>query len=494
VDPTDLTVDTPEVRRKIGEMFLAKRRREDPLRNWTPTARQRPFITAVLEGPTPENYFIAANRAGKSEALAYCVAQLARFGTKESPNQPTSGWVISLDAPSSRDIIQPKIFDNGFVPPGVTPFIPDHDINEWRVSDQVLLLKNESIIGFKSSESGRLKFQGAGQDYIAEDEEQPESIHEEAVIRVGAGRKLRVFGAVTLLPPEGTVGGVSWMFPKIIEPWQSGDPAILERINIFGASIYDNPHLDTAEIRRLESIYPEGSNQRRIRLGGEWLPGMGGARMYGAFDRRLHVKPQPPLNPRRPLAWCWDFNVEPMVSLVGQRDGRIFRIYREFVMDEGQISEMVDWFRSTVPTHGAEIWIYGDATGKTRTSQTGLSDYQLILNHMRSYGVVKMKVPDTNPLVRDRVNAVNRAMKDEFGEVNTQIDPSCRELIADFEQVLSDGRGGIKKTSNRKDPYFRRTHTSDAMGYWVAYEDPVKAFTGGFTRSAIRVAAPGYAV
>jgi len=300
-----------------------------------------------------------------------------------------------------------------------------------------------------------------------------------------------VFGTCTLLPPEGTVGGVSWLFPRVIQPWQSGESPT---VGLFGASIYDNPHLDAAEIARLEAIYPDGSTQRRIRLGGEWLPGLSGARIYAAFDRRLHVKPQVGIMARRPLVWAWDFNVEPMVSLVGQREGAVFRVLRELVADEGQISEMVEWFRSVVPTHGAEIWVYGDATGKRRTNQTGQSDYALILNHMRSYGALRLRVPEENPMVRDRVNAVNRAMRNEFGEINVEIDPSCRELIADFEQVISDGRGGIRKTTNRKDPYFRRTHTSDAFGYWVAWDDPVRSFTGSKQRQAVQVGRPGYAV
>lgn len=450
----------------------------------------QPIIDFEVEGT--HNYVAAGvvhHNSGKSDALAYCVSYLARFGTPERPYQPTTGWVTSLDFPSSRDIVQPKIFDNGFVPGGAKPFIPAREIDDWRVSDQILKLKNGSIIGFKSSDSGRTKFQGAEKDYVAEDEEQPEDVHEESIIRVGAGRRLRTFGAVTLLPPEGAAGGVSWMFPKLIQPFLSGE---LTGVGLFGASIYDNPHLPYEEIKRLESVYPEGSIQRRIRLGGEWLPGLSGARCYAAFDRKLHVRPQPPIFPRRPLCWIWDFNIEPMISLVGQREGRLFRVLREFVLDEGQISEMVDWFRSQIPKHYGEVWVYGDATGKRRTNQTGQSDYALILNHMRNYGALRLKVPEDNPLVRDRVNAVNMACRNEFGELNLEIDPSCKELIADLEQVVADAKGGIRKTTNRRDPYFRRTHTSDALGYWISYEQPVK--TSPVAHSMVRIPTPGYAV
>ena len=467
-----------------------RRTANDPLMTWEPTPKQRPFINAIMDGPTHENWFIAANRAGKSQALAYCVAKLARFGTPERPGQPTTGWVISLDANTSRDTLQPKLFNNG-VDATITPFIPEREIDEWRVSDQLLKLKNKSVIGFKNCEADRVKFQGVERDYAAFDEEPKQSVYDEVGIRIGAGRKLRIFGAVTLLPPEGFVGGVSWMFPEIIQAWQNGEKP---GFGLFGASIYDNPHLLVEQIRIAEAKYPAGSTQRRIRLDGEWLPGLSGARVYAAFDRRLHVKPQPPIQPRRPLVWLWDFNLSPMVSLVGQQEGRLFRVLREFVSEEGQISEMVDWFRQSIPTHAGELWIYGDATGKRRTNQTGQSDYTLIMNHMRSYGAVRLKVPEDNPFVRDRVNAVNATLRDEHGEIRLEVDPSCKELIADFEQVISDATGGIRKTTNRRDPYFFRTHVSDAVGYWIAYENPVRLARAVAQRAPVKIPTPGYSL
>jgi len=488
------------------EAEMARRRAADPLFRWSPTPRQQPFIDSVLEGRVQSNFLVAANRSGKSDAGAYCGAMLARFGQDVKGaygsevtvfDRATAGWVVTVDFPVSRDVIQPKYFDNGFMA-GAShePFIPAREIKNWSVADQTLKLKGPgsgSIITFKSAESGRTKFQGAGLDWIHFDEEPPKTIYEESVIRVGAGRKLRIFMTCTLLPPEGMVGGVSWVFSEIIQPWERGENR--HNTAVYGASIYDNPHIQPEEIARLESIYPEGSIQRRIRLGGEWLPGLSGSRAYGAFNRALHVRKQPAMLPRRPLCWMWDFNVEPLVSLVGQRELTLFRVYREFVLDEGNINDMVDWFREAYPTHTAEVWLYGDATGKARTGQTGQSDYQLILNAMRTYGPpVRLKVPETNPLIKDRVNAVNRQMKNEQGVINLEVDPSCRELIQDLEQVLLDPRGVIKKTNNRHDPYFRRTHPSDALGYWIVYEEPVRAFTSTppAGRTRVSIANPSY--
>jgi len=433
-----------------------------------------------------ENWLIAANRSGKTDAGAYAGSKLARFGNPDAKfvgsqgssvsikDKSTSGWVVGLDFPMLRDAVQPKYFDNGVVPPGAThrPFIPKREVLEWRQTDQLLKLKNGSIIGFKSADSGPSKFQSTEKDWVHFDEEPPKPIYDEVVIRVGA-RPLRLFGTCTLLPPEGQVGGVSWMFPEIIRKVQSGER---KGVGLFGASIYDNPHIPRGEIARLEAIYPEGSVQRRIRLDGEWLPGLGGARAYVSFNSALHIKPQGEIVLRRPLAWFWDFNVEPMVSGLGQRVGNTFKILKEFILDEGDIGEMVQTFIDFHPRHGSEIYLYGDATGKNRSHQTNKSSYQIIMNHMLTYGVpVRLKVPESNPPVPDRVNAVNRSLKNELGEINIEIDPGCKELNPDMEQVLRDNRGGIKKTNNSKDPYYRRTHISDACGYWVSYEAPVRA-------------------
>lgn len=482
---------------------LARRRQNDPLYLFKPHDKQRTFIEAVLGDPRGSCWFIAANRAGKSDAGAYIGATLARFGDRSDKarfvgggdgrvqvrDRATSGWVSGLTFPLVRDTIAPKYFDNGYVPPGQPhePFIPKREIERWDVEGQILKLKNGSIIGFKSADSGPAKYQGAEKDWFHMDEEHPKRIFEEAVIRVGT-RALRFFCTATLLPPEGVVGGVTWIYTDIIRPWMEGRRPM---DHVFGSSIYDNPHILKTEIARLESIYPPGSLQWRIRLNGEWLPGLSGARAYPSFERTLHVKELHGWNARRPLAWIWDFNVSPMVSLIGQREALTFRIYRELVMEEASIPEMVDYFRRVVPAHGAEIHIFGDATGKHRHAQSRHDNYTVIRNLMMTYGVpVRMKVPETNPPQTSRINAVNMACKTEQGEIRIEVDKNCVELIADLDEVLLDEKGGIRKTSNRKDPYFRRTHTSDAFGYWVAFEAPVMPLR--LQAAPSHVARPGY--
>lgn len=487
---------------RVVRLLLEERQTRDPLRQYTPHTAQLAFIRAVLQGPLYENWAITANRWGKSDAGAYCGATLARYGIE--PTRPavgatttvwdraTSGWIVGPDNETMAHTIVPKYIDNGNVAGGAShpPFIPPWEVERWNHTTQSGRLKNGSIIQTRSNEQKQLKFSAAGVDWIHFDEEPEYPNYEECTLRIEAGRRLRIFGTCTLLPPEGQVGGVSWLFSQIIQPFLRG----VGTVGVHGGSIYDNHHLLGEEIDRLESKYPIGSVSRRIRLGGEWLPGIGGARKYTGFSHPVHVRPQGPPDPYRPLCWWWDFNVAPLCAGVGQFDGRIFRGFRELVLDEGSIPEMVDLFRSCYPTHPHEIWIYGDASNP-RSVQTRQSDYQLILNEMRTFpSPTRLKVPSANPLVNDRVNSVNAAFKDEFGTSRVEIDPSMVELVADFEQVLDDGRGGIKKTTNLKDPYSRRTHISDAWGYWINREAPVRSRPRhqGQDRSGRVGAAPGY--
>lgn len=467
---------------------LQRRQASDPLHAFRPTPPQAKFIRSVLYGEYPENYYLGANRSGKTLAEAYIGSYLLRFGfPDDSPlaaryvrgqdsaievrDRATSGWMSSLDFPMSRDVIQPYMFQNGFGAPSVHPFIPDWEIEDWSVSNQVLRLKNGSVCGFKSADSKRKKYQGAGKDWIGFDEEHPEDIVEEATIRVGKN-PLILFTAATLLPPEGTVGGVTWLYPKVIVPWKKGE---LPKVGIYTSSIYENPHIPLSEIERLEAKYAAGSLQRKIRMEGELLPGLGGARLYSSFEYERNCRAAGELLPMMPLAMCWDFNVEPMPVVVGQRRGGVFYVHKELILEEGNLQLMCEDFTKEYPAHPGGVILYGDASGHDRTvGGGGKSNWTLVMQALSRYPTgVRMRVPFLNPAVTDRINAVNVACRGVDQMARLVVSPECVELLADMDGVVSDGRGGIKKSRRRGEPYYRRTHFSDALGYWIVQEAPV---------------------
>ena len=181
--------------------------------------------------------------------------------------------------------------------------------------------------------------------------------------------------------------------------------------------------------------------------------------------------------PMLPICLCLDFNVSPMVWVYGQIHGGKPRLCGEIKMAPATIDQCVTEFRRRFPSHPSGIRVYGDAAGNARTSQTAQSDYDLVKIAFRGYPTaVEMRVPASNPGVRDRVNAVNLALKGQDGEARLTIDPSCLETIADFGEVIwGNGERDIKKIYSERDPYSQRTHASDALGYWISWEWPTIA-------------------
>jgi hypothetical protein len=87
----------------------------------------------------------------------------------------------------------------------------------------------------------------------------------------------------------------------------------------------------------------------------------------------------------------------------------------------------------------------------------------------------KLCVPSSNPPVKDRINCVNAMLRNHGGQHRLLIDPKCKALIKDLEQVSwkADPYGNQLSDLDKSDPM--RTHTSDAVGYLIAREFPMRA-------------------
>jgi hypothetical protein len=110
------------------------------------------------------------------------------------------------------------------------------------------------------------------------------------------------------------------------------------------------------------------------------------------------------------------------------------------------------------------IRLYGDPAGKSGKT-TGPSDHAVIKAVFpQATWCVKIGAPH----VRDRVAAVNARCETMDGLKHLRVDPSCRNLIADLEQVTFLDNGDLDKKTNAL-----LTHVSDALGYWIHAEFPV---------------------
>ncbi len=128
-----------------------------------------------------------------------------------------------------------------------------------------------------------------------------------------------------------------------------------------------------------------------------------------------------------------------------------------------------------------QVDVYGDATGDARRSSASRTDWQLVRDffhqHRDLYKPV-FHVGSSNPAVRDRVNCVNARLCNQAGTRRLLIDPRCEQLIRDLERVhwKTDSNGNALNEIDKSDP--ARTHTSDALGYMIVTQFPLRAPAG----------------
>jgi len=187
-------------------------------------------------------------------------------------------------------------------------------------------------------------------------------------------------------------------------------------------------------------------------------------RVYYAYSRETHEDESIRVDPSLPLITCCDFNVDPCAWVILQTDGRTVRVVDEIVLRNTNTVEMGQALLSRYGRHRPGIIIYGDAAGSSR-STTGKSDYALLVE----LGLTSQRVKRANPQVRDRVNAVNAMLKNTRAEVRLTHHPRCSCLRADFEKVewKQDGSDIDKSRAEL-------THASDALGYFIEYEFPLR--------------------
>jgi hypothetical protein len=230
---------------------------------------------------------------------------------------------------------------------------------------------------------------------------------------------------------------------------------------------------------------------------------------YYAFDRAHNVRPLR-YDPKLPLVWSLDFNMNPLCSVLGQTLNGVVHILDELILPDSNtlaaceefLSRTTKWttvpevFSEPLPLDAASeyedlltqlqprplnVYIYGDATGEQRKTSASRTDWQIVKNFFGRYADryrASFQVPSANPVVKDRINCVNAVLRNHAGQHRLRIDPRCKELIKDFEQVCwkADPHGNSLAELDKSDPM--RTHASDAAGYFVAREFPMRAQRG----------------
>ena len=225
-------------------------------------------------------WVFGGNRSGKTECGAVECVYMARGTHPYRENRrDVQGWVVSLSTQVQRDVAQKKILQylrrdwiEDIVMISGRKDAPEHGIIDFiRVKN---VLGGSSVIGFKSCDQGREKFQGTSLDFVWFDEEPPEDVYLECRMRV-IDRKGDVFGTMTPLK------GLTFVYNEIYLN-RRGDPEIWYEFMEWR----DNPYLDEDEIRAVEGAMDEKTLQSRKY--GKFGADDAGL-VYPEFEESVHV-------------------------------------------------------------------------------------------------------------------------------------------------------------------------------------------------------------
>lgn len=191
------------------------------------------------------------------------------------------------------------------------------------------------------------------------------------------------------------------------------------------------------------------------------------------FDRAVHVTRDLRLDPYLPLDLACDFNVAPMAWVVGQHNNREAWALDEISLDGGATTMAAcdEFLKRFLGSATQELWVFGDASGKSRSTKSTKSDYQIIREKLLpKWPRLRFMVPESNPPVTDRVNSVNAMLRSADQQVRYRIHQRCTRLANDYARVST--KPGTRDLDKGKDKNL--THFSDADGYRLYKLFPVR--------------------
>ena len=261
------------------ERELARRREGDHLARYNAGRRKHKKQMAFHRCKKRNRWVFGGNRSGKTECGAVETVWMARGNHPYRKNRKnTFGWVVSLTAQVQRDVAQKKVLRylrRDWIE-DIVMTSGRKDSPEAGVIDQIFV-KNVfggvSVIGFKSCDQGRERFQGSSLDYVWFDEEPPQDIYEECLMRV-ADRAGDIFGTMTPLK------GLSFVYAEIYLN-RKNNPEVWYEFMEWA----DNPFLPKREVKHLTATLDETTLQSRRY--GRFCTREG--LIYPEFEEAVHV-------------------------------------------------------------------------------------------------------------------------------------------------------------------------------------------------------------
>jgi len=228
-----------------------------------------------------------------------------------------------------------------------------------------------------------------------------------------------------------TPNGYNYLYDIFVE---NGD----ETTNLIKSKTTDNAdNLGDIYIKSLRKQYDTQLSKQE--MDGEFV-NLNSGSVYYKFDRKEHVKNVGVL-PHAMLYVGLDFNVHPLCGVYVYALGNKLYVKEEMYLENSNTFAAAKEIIQRYPIHPLEVIC--DETGNRRKSSSNTTDHEIL--RRANLPVVKFK----NPFVKDRYNNLNRL----FEQNRVILDPSCKFLIKDLEQLVYDNKDDML------------SHISDALGY-----------------------------
>ncbi len=408
--------------------------------------------------PKKNRWVFGGNRSGKTECGAVESIYIARGNHPYRQNRKNVfGWVVSLSQQVQRDVAQDKILHylNKSWIEDITMISGRKESPEYGVIDQIRI-KNvfggTSVIGFKSCDQGREKFQGSSLDFVWFDEEPPEDIYDECRMRV-LDKRGDIFGTMTPLK------GLTFVHDKIYLNTDS------DQIWCEFMEWADNPFLNKEEIEMLNKSL--SNDQLESRRYGKFKSSTG--LVYPEFDTEVHVLKEPF---KIPFEWQDTLSIDPGLNnplsvhwYAVDYDGNVYVVAEHYEAGKDvfyhsekikEISKQLSWKCDKNGRINALI----DSAANQKTLASSKSVTELFFD----YGIAVN--PNVNKDVFVGIQRVKEYLKVTDGKPKLYIFPGCTNLIREFKTYRWGNGDSPKKIDD---------HALDELRYYLTSKpEPAK--------------------
>lgn len=435
---------------KSIEAELEKRKKTDALARYNTGDKIHKKQVEFHKCLKRNRWVFGGNRSGKTECGAVECVYMARGNHPYRQNRKdTIGWVVSLSQQVQRDVAQKKILH--YLRPDwideVVMLSGRKDAPESGVIDFIRVRNvfgGISVIGFKSCDQGREKFQGASLDFVWFDEEPPKDIYLECRMRV-LDKKGDIFATMTPLK------GLTFVYNDIYLN-RFNDPEIWYSFMEWA----DNPYLDGAEISAMEGCMDE--NILQTRRYGRFATSEG--LVYPEFDESVHIIEPFPI----PKEWQDNISIDPGLNnplsahwYAVDFDDNVYVVYEHYKagMDVDyhaqkikEICNLLDWKRDSKGRINALI----DSASKQRT----LSGVKSVAELFYERGILVN--PEVEKDLFSGIAQVKSYLNQKNGLPNIYIFNNCTQLIREIKGYF----WGSGDTPRKADD-----HALDEMRYYL---------------------------